>query len=105
MRSRLAVFAWVVGATLVVGGCKPESAQVGKDVGDAAADTATLRTASEAVNLLVRESADCEVARPLIPKANTSLEEAAPKIRTMTGRVTLDSLRTQIKRVQEACGS
>jgi hypothetical protein len=105
MISRTTVSAVVLGTALALGGCKPESAQVGKDVGDATADTAVLRTASDAVNEVVRNAPDCEVARPLIPRANTSLDEAAKNVRTTTGRVTLDALRSQVKRVQEACGS
>jgi hypothetical protein len=96
----------VVGAALALGGCgKPESAQVGKDVGDINADTATLRPATAAVNDLVRNSADCDLARPLIASANASVDEAGRNIRTVTGRTTLDALRSQIKKVQEACGN
>jgi hypothetical protein len=102
---RKSVFAAVLGATLFVGACKPESAQVGKDVADVGADTATLRAASEAVNEVVRSSADCEVARPLIPGATSKMDAAAPQLRTTTGRATLDALRSQVKKVQEACGS
>lgn len=105
MISRTTVLAAVLGAALALGGCKPESAQVGKDVGEATADTATLRAASDAVNEVVRNAPDCEVAKPLIPNANKQVDEAAKNIRTATGRATLDALRSQVKRVQEACGS
>jgi hypothetical protein len=106
MDARKTALAVILGAAFGLGGCsKPESAQVGKDVGNVNADTATLRTASAAVNEVVRNAADCELARPLIPKANSSLDEAAKQIRTATGRATLDALRSQIRPVQEACGS
>lgn len=98
-------FAIVLAAAVAASiGCKPESAQVGKDVGNVAADTATLRTASDAVNELIRNAADCDAARPLVAKATASVEEAAKQIRTSTGLATLDALRSQIRPVRESCG-
>ena len=102
-------FAMVVTAALAVAGCKgaskPESLQVGKDVGNIAADTATTRTASAAVNELVRVSDDCDAARALMPQATASVDEAAKHIRTVAGQTTLDALRSQIKKVQQGCGT
>jgi hypothetical protein len=95
----------ILGAAVLAGACKPESAQVGKDVGEATADTEVLKAASAAVNELVRVSDDCELARPLMPKATAAVDEAARNLKTATGRATLDALRSQISKVQSACGS
>jgi hypothetical protein len=102
---RLRACVVILGAALLAGACKPESAQVGKDVGEASADTAVLKTASAAVNELLRVADDCEAARPELAKATAAVDEAARHLKTATGRATLDALRSQISKVQSACGS
>ena len=90
------------------GGGKPEPTPTpGKDLGQAAADLAVdtqiLREASDAANDVVRAAADCEAARPLIEGAKARIEEAGRRVRTHTGLQTVDALRRQVARVQDAC--
>jgi hypothetical protein len=94
-------------AVLAAAGCKkseaPRSKDIGQQTADVAADTALLRETSAAVNEVVRNATDCEAARAAIPPANAKLDEAERKVRTVTGRGTVDGLRQQVKRVQELC--
>jgi hypothetical protein len=77
---------------------------IGQQTADITSDTRVLADASAAVNELIRVQDDCEAARPLIPKAQAAVEEAAGRVRTVTGRATLDGLKSQVRTIASACG-
>lgn len=82
---------------------EPAQKTLGQQVGDVTADTALLRDASAAVNEVLRNSTDCDLAKPTIAAAIAKLDEAAPHVRTVTGHATLESLRKQVRNVEQAC--
>jgi hypothetical protein len=92
---------------VIIGGCgksgEPPKKGIGQQMGDVAADTALLREASAAVNEVVRNATDCDAAKVAIPAAKARLDETEPKVRTATGRTTVDALRQQVKRVEQLC--
>ena len=77
---------------------------IGQQTADITSDTQVLGEASAAVNDLIRVQDDCEAARPLVPKANAALEQATARVRTVTGRTTLDGLKNQVRTIANACG-
>jgi hypothetical protein len=113
VKKRLLVLASVVFCLGACGGSKepkgdakaPEdrAKDLGTAVGETAADTQALRVASDAVNSVVRNATDCEVAKPAIVEARTKLDEVDRALKTFTGKVTLDALRKQVDRVAEVC--
>jgi CHASE3 domain sensor protein len=101
--------AWIVlAAALTACGGVKEAEDRQKDIGqqtaDITSDTRVLGEASAAVNEVIRVQDDCEAARPLIPKANAELEKASARVRTVTGRATLDSLKSQLRAISQNCG-
>jgi hypothetical protein len=76
---------------------------IGRSTGAAVHDTELMRAATAAVNEAVRAGSDCEAAKPLADEAQQKLDELEPQVGTTTGRVALDSLRAQLRRVQQAC--
>jgi hypothetical protein len=81
----------------------PDVKGLGQSTADITADTRTMGEASAAVNDVVRNAGDCDAARPLIPAATARLEDAARRIRTTTGKATLESLRSQLRRIADNC--
>ena len=101
--------AWVVLAVALTGcGAVKDEEKHQKDIGqqtaDISSDTRVLGDASAAVNDVIRVQDDCDAARPLIPKANAALETASARIRTVTGKATLDGLRNQVRTIAQSCG-
>ena len=100
---------WILVAE-VLAGCGPvkdaENRQkdIGQQTADISSDTRVLGDASAAVNAVIRVQDDCEAARPLIPAANDALETAAARVRTVTGRTTLDGLKSQLRTISQTCG-
>jgi hypothetical protein len=93
-------------AVLALGCDKKEDAaakDIGQQTADITADTETLREANAAVNEVVRNAAECEAARPAVATANQKLDEAGGRVRTATGRQTLEALRVQVRRVSDLC--
>jgi hypothetical protein len=100
--------AWVVLAVALAGcgAVKDEENRqknIGQQTADISSDTQVLREASAAVNDLIRVQDDCDAARPLVPKANTALETATARVRTVTGRTTLDGLKNQVRTISQNC--
>jgi hypothetical protein len=81
----------------------PPSKDLGQAVGDTTHDTALLREANGAANEVIRNAADCPVARAAINTANEKLNAIEPQLRTVTGRATLGALRAQVERVSQLC--
>jgi hypothetical protein len=107
MRSR----AWVVTVFAVaLAGCggieeaEKRERNIGDQTADITSDTRVLGDASAAVNAVLRVQDDCAQARPLIPAANEALETATARVRTPTGRITLDGLRNQLRTISQNCG-
>jgi hypothetical protein len=97
MKSRILMLVLV--AVAVVGCDNPRKKaieQIGKD-------EEILRKAGAAVNEVIRNSPDCEVARPLIDEAYQRIDEARSQVRAPASQQTLDALKAQVDRVGQAC--
>jgi hypothetical protein len=91
---------------LMLAGCKKgkdEPKDIGEQMRDVGADTQVMEDAQAAVNEVVRATADCEVAKPAIARANAQLDVAARHVRTAAANATLDTLRRQVRQVQDMC--
>jgi len=105
MRSRALVV--LVVALAGCGGIKEAEKRernIGDQTADISSDTRVLGDASAAVNAVIRVQDDCEQARPLIKAANDALETATARVRTPTGRATLDGLKNQVRTIAQTCG-
>ena len=102
--------AWIVIAVAALAACggikeaEDRQKDIGQQTADITADTQALADASAAVNEVIRVQDDCEAARPLIPAANAALDTASGRVRTVTGRTTLDGLKSQLRTIASACG-
>ena len=94
-------------ASVALAGCGKKSKDDPKDLGeqmrDVEADTQVMRDAQAAVNEVVRAAGDCEVAKPAIAAANMKLDEVSRYVRTAAANSTLDTLRKQVRQVQDMC--
>jgi hypothetical protein len=66
-------------------------------------DEEILKRVGAAVNEVVRNSPDCEVAKPLMQEAYQRIQEAGPQVSAPASRVTLDALKAQVDRVARVC--
>jgi hypothetical protein len=66
-------------------------------------DQEILRKAGAAVNEVIRNSPDCEVAKPLVTEAYQRIEDARREVSVPASQQTLDVLKVQVDRVAEAC--
>jgi PBP1b-binding outer membrane lipoprotein LpoB len=103
------LLAAVLCAAAVLAGCagekapEPKADDIGAQTARIANDTQVLGEAQAAVNEVVRNAPDCEVAKASMAEANRKIEEAEAKVQTATGRTTLDAMRQQVRRVAELC--
>jgi outer membrane murein-binding lipoprotein Lpp len=81
----------------------PEDKPLGAQMRAIESDTAVMREANAAANDVIRQSGDCDAARPLIAPAMARLDEAARRVQTGTGRQTLEALRKKVREVAENC--
>jgi hypothetical protein len=91
---------------LLWSGCtksKDEPKDLGEQMRDVAADTQVMQDAQAAVNEVVRAAGDCELAKPAIAAATMKLDEVARHVRTAAANSTLDTLRKQVRQVQDMC--
>ena len=91
---------------LMTGGCKKgkdEPKDIGEQMRDVAADTQVMSDAQAAVNEVLRNASDCDLAKPAVAHAIMKLDEAARHVRTAAANATLDSLRQQVRTTQNAC--
>jgi hypothetical protein len=91
---------------LLAAGCKKskdEPKDIGEQMRDVGADTQVMEDAQAAVNEVVRATGDCDLAKPAIAAANMKLDEAARHVRTAAANSTLDTLRRQVRQVQDMC--
>ena len=90
----------------LLAGCaksKEEPKDIGEQMRDVAADQQVMQDAQAAVNEVVRATSDCELAKPAIAAAHAKLDEAARHVRTAAANSTLDTLRKQVKQVEDLC--
>jgi len=66
-------------------------------------DAELMGRAQAAVNEVIRNAPDCEVARPLLDEAYQRLEEAQGRVRLAASRQTLAMMKIQVDRVAQAC--
>jgi len=66
-------------------------------------DREILRKAGAAVNEVIRNSPDCEVAKPLMTEAYQRIEDARREVSAPASQQTLDALKVQVDRVAQAC--
>jgi hypothetical protein len=66
-------------------------------------DQEAIRKAGAAVNEVIRNQADCEVAKPLIPEAYQRIEDARKGVSMPASQETLDALKVQVDRVAQVC--
>jgi hypothetical protein len=87
-------------------GCKKskdEPKTIGEQMRDVENDTQVMHDAQGAVNEVIRASSDCEMAKPAIAAANMKLDEVARHVRTVAANATLDTMRKQVRQVQDMC--
>jgi len=82
--------------------CKSDG-DLGKDAGDVASDTEVLRGASAAANQVIRSVGDCDALKAGLDDARQSLNEAAGRVQTATGRATLDALHKRLEDAAQSC--
>jgi len=66
-------------------------------------DEEILKKVNGAVNEVIRNAADCEVAKPLIPEAYQKIEDARKEVTAPATQTTLDALKTQVDRIAQVC--
>jgi hypothetical protein len=97
MRGRVLVVGLLA---LALAGCEDRRK---KAVEKVAHDEEILRRAGAAVNEVIRNSPDCEVAKPLMAEAYQRIEAARQEVGVPASQQTLDALKTQVDRVAQAC--
>ena len=66
-------------------------------------DEETVKHAGAVVNEVLRNAADCDVAKPLIVEAYKRIEEADKIVSAPATHQTLGALKSQVDRVAQAC--
>jgi hypothetical protein len=97
MRGRVLVVGLLA---LALAGCEDRRKKAVEKVSH---DEEILRKAGAAVNEVIRNSPDCEVAKPLMAEAYQRIEDARQEITVPGSHQTLDTLKAQLDRVAQAC--
>lgn len=87
-------------AALALTGCEDRRKQAIEQIGH---DEEIMRKAGAAVNEVIRNSTDCQVAKPLLPEAYAAIDTARREATIPASQQTLDALKVQVDRVAEAC--
>jgi nitrogenase subunit NifH len=66
-------------------------------------DQEILRKAGAAVNEVIRNAPDCEVAKPLLTEAYQRIDDARRQVTVPASQETLDALKVQVDRVAQVC--
>ena len=85
---------------VALGGCGDRRKKGMERVGH---DEGLLRKVGAAVNEVVRNAADCEVAKPLMTEAYQRIDDARKEATVPASQPTLDMLKSQVDRVAQAC--
>jgi hypothetical protein len=91
----------VVGlAALAILGCEDKRKQAIEKIDH---DQEVLRKVGAAVNEVIRNSADCDVAKPLLGEAYQRIDDARDELNATASRATLDALKAQVDKVAGVC--
>ncbi len=94
---------WILAVTvLALAACGVEDRRK-KAVEKVDHDQEAIRKAGLAVNEVIRNQADCDVAKPLIPEAYQRLEDARKEVTVPASQETLNALKAQVDRVAQVC--
>jgi hypothetical protein len=74
-------------------------------VDEVVSDTQVMKEAVSAANRITRNATDCDAVRSNIEEVNRKLDEVEARLQTAAGRTSMQALRTQVKRVADACGA
>ena len=85
---------------LVLGGCEDRRQKAIERIDH---DQEVLRKAGAEVNEVIRNSPDCEVAKPLVMEAYQRIEDARQQVSVPASQQTLDALKVQVDRVAQVC--
>jgi hypothetical protein len=99
----LVSWAGVLALAVVAAGCEKKQSGLEKDAANLVSDTRVLEEASAAANDVVRNASDCDAVKAALPETKRKLEEAGKRVRTLTGRASLDSLNKQVANIAGAC--
>ena len=83
---------------------KPGAKDIGGQAADIVSDTEVLRLANAAAEPVVRAAGDCETVRSVMGEAQRKLDELDSRVRTVTGKTTLDAVRKRVSDITETCG-
>lgn len=97
---RASVLAAVALLALGASGCEDRRQKAIEKIGR---DEEVLRKVGAAVNEVLRNAADCEVAKPLLTEAYQRIADAGQQVTAPASRATLDALKSQADRVGQAC--
>ena len=94
---------WVLAVSvLALVGCEAAESRK-KAVEKVGHDQEAIRKAGAAVNEVIRNQTDCDVAKPLIPEAYQRIEDARKEVSVPASQQTLDALKVQVDRVAQVC--
>jgi hypothetical protein len=94
---------WILVACLgavALCGCEDRRKKAIETIGH---DEEIMRKAGAAVNEVVRNSTDCDVAKPLLTEAYGAIESARHQVTIPASQETLNALKAQVDRVAQAC--
>lgn len=97
MRSRVLLAVLVATAAA---GCMDRREKAIKQISH---DEEILQKVNGAVNEVIRNSPDCEVAKPLIAEAYQRIDQARPQLSAPASSQTLEALKVQVDRVAQVC--
>ena len=66
-------------------------------------DEELIKKAGAAVNEVIRNSPDCDVAKPLMQEAYQRIQEAKQQATVPASQATLDALKAQVDRIARVC--
>jgi proline dehydrogenase len=88
---------------LLLAACGEGQKDLGSQTADVISDTEALKQANAAANRVIRAAGDCEAVKAALAETSRVLDEVQQKVRTETGRTTLDALRKQVRTIAETC--
>jgi hypothetical protein len=97
MRSRVLLAGLLA---LALAGCENGREKAMKQISH---DEEILQKVNGAVNEVIRNSPDCDVAKPLLKEAYRRIDEARPQLSAPASAQTLEALKAQVDRVAQVC--
>ena len=93
----------ILSVLLALAGCKKSEPDPASSTEKIVDDNQTLAAANAAAGEVVRAAGDCDAVKAALPETKRKLEEAGKRVRTLTGRASLDSLNKQVANIAGAC--